>query len=172
MTVLAILDYGNFIRRMVPNAAPEKIDTLYHSAVVSPLLHSFILIIVICINWWTGPRFTPGTSIIGFIFIYKTLLGKTPLYPSSLLHAIHITLTKQDQVTLWNLPQPQQPPPLYVMPFICSSTRDWNTFQKAVKRTSSNPISNFKEPSKIQQLTLVPAGNLENVYFSFYIYFF
>lgn len=143
MTVLPILDYGDIIYRMAPNTALKKLDTIYHSAIrfaTNAPFHTHH-----CDLYKLGwPSLHTRRLHHWFLFIYKTILGKTPLYLSSLLHAVHNTYYTRSS----NLIKFSTPPTSTTFgrnAFRFAAVYDWNILQNTLKLTSLIPISTFKQ---------------------------
>ncbi len=90
MTVLPILDYGDVVYRSASKTLLHKLDVIYHAAirfVTGASLNTHHCHLYSLLNWLS---LHSRRQIHWFLFIYKTLIGKTPSYLQSLLN-IHNT---------------------------------------------------------------------------------
>ena len=144
MTILPIFDYGDSIYRMASHSTLRKLDPLHHSA----------------IRFATGAPFTTHhcdlynlvdwTSLSTrrlhhwFPLIYKTILGITPHYLSSLLHISHPARNLRSS-TFINLTIPTVRTVFGRSAFRFAAAFNWNTLQNTLKLSVFTSLSVFKQ---------------------------
>lgn len=143
-TVLPILDYDDIIYKMAPNTALKKLDTIHHSAIrfaTNAPYHTHHCDLYKLVGW---PSLHTRRLHHWFLFIYKTILGKAPLYLSSLFHAAHNTYhTRSSNLIKFSIPPTSTT--FGHNAFRFASVHDWNILQNTLKLTSLIPISTFKQ---------------------------
>ena len=135
MTILPILDYGDFIYRIATKTVLSKLDTIYHSAIrfvtgAPYLTHRCDLYSLI--QW---PSLHIRRQIHWFSYIYKSIIGKTPPYLSSLLNIATKSLNLRSSKYI-NLDLPSVRIDFGCHSFQYSAAFDWNELQKTLKLDS------------------------------------
>ena len=144
MTILPIFDYGDTIYRSASHSTLRKLDSLHHSA----------------IRFATGAPFTTHhcdlynlvdwTSLHTrrlhhwFLLIYKSILGITPHYLSSLLHISQPARNLRSS-TFLNLSIPKARTVFGRHAFRFAAAYDWNTLQHTLKLSVLTSLSVFKQ---------------------------
>ena len=135
MTILPILDKGDFIYRIASKTLLSKLDTIYHSAIrfvtgAPYVTHHCDLYSLI--QW---PSLHIRRQIHWLSYIYKSMIGKTPGYLSSLLNIATKALNLRSSKYI-SLDPPSARIGFGRLSFQYSAASDWNELQKTLKLDS------------------------------------
>ena len=152
MTVLPILDYGDIIYRTASETALKKLDTLHHSAIrfaTNAPFRTHHCNLYELVDW---PSLKTRRSLHWHHFIYKSVLGMTPHYLSSLLHiATNTYSTRSSRYIQLSIPSSVAYRSVFGRTsFRFAAAYDWNTLQSTLKLTTLTSLSIFKQ--KLQQI--------------------
>lgn len=150
-TLLPILDYGDVIYKMAPSTTLKKLDTLYHSAIrfiTGAPFHTHHCDLYKLVGW---PSLHTRRLHHWFLFIYKTVLGMTPAYLSSLLNQTHNAYSTRS-CNLIKFVVPKFSTVFGRNAFRFAAANDWNSLQNNLKLSALMSISGFK--LKLRQLVV------------------
>ena len=133
--ILPILDYGDFIYRIATKSLLSKLDVIYHSAirfVTGAPYDTHHCDLYSLVQW---PSLHTRRQIHWLSYIYKSMIGKTPPYLSSLLNiATKARISRSSKFISLELP------PARIafgrLSFQYSAASDWNELQKTLKLES------------------------------------
>ena len=144
MTILPIVDYGDTIYKMASKTALHKLDVLHHSAIrfaTNAPFNTHHCELFKLVDW---PSLQTRRLRHWLQFIYKTLLGKTPYYLSSLLHLSRSTYRTRSS-ELIKLINPLTRTTFGRNSFHFAAAFDWNKIQDTLKLTAFISQSAFKQ---------------------------
>ena len=143
LSILAIPDFGDFIYKIASNTLLSKLDVVYHSAIcfVTKAPYSTHHCDVYALVGWPSLHICCQTHWIQVI--YKSLLGKAPLYLSSLVTIATPTRSMRSSRYI-SLVIPKANTSFGLLSFQFSAANDWNKLQKSLKLESYVSLSNFK----------------------------
>ena len=149
MTILPIFDYGDTVYRTASQSTLRKLDTLHHSAIRFATGAPFNTHHCDLYNLVDWTSLNTRRLLHWFQLIYKSILGKTPLYLSSLLHfsTSSYNLRSSDFIKL-TIPKTRTVFGRNAFRFAASF--DWNTLQNTLKLSVLTSLSVFKQ--KLQQI--------------------
>lgn len=143
MTIIPMLDFGDVVYRTASNSLLKKLDVVYHSAIrfitKAPYnTHHCTLYSLVgwpslhnrCLNHW-------------YQLIYKSILGKTPSYLSTLI-TISVPVFNLRSSKYISLDPTKACTSFGRSSFKFSAANDWNTLQKSLKLESTVSITTFK----------------------------
>lgn len=143
MTVLPIIDYGDIIYRSASKILLHKLDVIYHTCirfVTSAPFNTHHCNLYSLVNW---PSLHSRRLLHWYHFIYKTIIGKTPHYLSSVLTILTNTrnLRSSDFITMVI---PRVRTSLGRSSFHFAAPNDWNKLQKTLRLHTLIPLAAFK----------------------------
>lgn len=144
MTVLPALDYGDIIYKMASKAALHKLDVVHHSAIrfaTDAPFETHHCDLYKMVDWTS---LDTRRLHHWHHFIYKTILGKTPSYLSSLLHSRHSSYSTRS-CELIKLTAPNSNSAFGEKSFHFAAANDWNNLQSSFKLIALISQTAFKE---------------------------
>lgn len=137
MTVLPILDYGDVVFRSASKTLLHKLDVIYHAAirfVTGASFNTHHCHLYSLLNW---SSLHSRRQIHWFLFIYKTLIGKTLLN-------FHNTSRNLHSSSIINFHIPKVRTSFGRCSFHFSAANDWNHLQQTLKLSSFISLASFK----------------------------
>ena len=144
MTILPIFDYGDSIYRIAPHSTLSKLDPLHHSAIRFATGAPFTTHHCDLYNLVDWTSLHTRRLLHWFLLIYKTILGITPFYLSSLLHLSHPARNLRSSAFI-NLSIPKVRTVFGRSAFRFAAAFDWNTLQNTLKLSVFTSLSVFKQ---------------------------
>ena len=139
-TFLPIMDYGDLLYMNAPSQSLQMLDSVYHGALrfilnCKPLTHHCTLYSNVNL-----PSLSTRQLRHLYIFIYKAVMGRLPVYISDLLSFKQSSygLRSQD-IVLLNVPQARTE--LFKRAFMSAAPSTWNNLQSNLKLKCLIPLN-------------------------------
>ena len=142
LTILPILDFGDVIYKITSNTLLSKLDAVYHSAIrfVTKSPYTTHCDLYALVGW---PSLHIRRQTHWLQVIYKSMLGKSPPYLSSLVTMATPTRSTRSSRCI-SLIIPKANTSFGRLPFQFSAACDWNELQKSLKLETFISLTNFK----------------------------
>ncbi|KAK6303464.1 hypothetical protein J4Q44_G00259180 [Coregonus suidteri] len=143
LTILPILYFGDVIYKIASNTLLSKLDVVYHSAIrfVSKAPYATHHCDLYALVGWSSVHVRHQTHWLQAI--YKSLLGKSPPYLSSLVTIAAPTRSLRSSRYI-SLVIPKANTSFGRHSFQFSAANDWNELQKSLKLETLISLTNFK----------------------------
>uniref|UniRef100_A0A3B1KHQ9 Reverse transcriptase domain-containing protein n=1 Tax=Astyanax mexicanus TaxID=7994 RepID=A0A3B1KHQ9_ASTMX len=144
MTILPMFDYGDVVYRSACKSLLHKLDVLYHSAIrfaINAPFKTHHCSLYSAVSW---PSLHIRRLSHWYMLIYKTLVGLSPQYLSSLLQYSSSSYNTRS-AHLIMLQVPKMKTSLGLLAFQAAAANDWNLLQKTLKLDLFISMSDFKK---------------------------
>lgn len=132
MTIIPMLDFSDVVYRTASNSLLKKLDVVYHSAIrfiTKAPYNTHHCTLYSLVGW---PSLHNRRLNHWYQLIYKSILGKTPSYLSTLI-TISVPVFNLRSSKYISLDPTKSRTSFGRSSFKFSSTNDWNTLQKSLK---------------------------------------